>query len=47
MLTGPDFGIRLLTKHKAEHQKIARLEHKIEEDKLKVVFANAIEAQKT
>lgn len=44
MLTSPDFGIRLLTELKAEHEKISRLEHKIEEDKHKVVFANAIEA---
>lgn len=46
MLTSPDFGIRLLTELKAEHEKISRLEQKIEEDKPKIVFANAIEATK-
>jgi anti-repressor protein len=46
MLTSPDFGIRLLSEIKSEREKIALLEHKIEEDKPKVEFANAIEATK-
>jgi anti-repressor protein len=46
MLSSPDFGIRLLTEIKSEREKIALLEHKIEEDKPKVDFANAIEATK-
>ncbi|MDR3587353.1 MAG: phage antirepressor KilAC domain-containing protein [Desulfosporosinus sp.] len=46
MLTSPDFGIRLLSEIKSEREKIAVLEHKIEEDKPKVNFANAIEATK-
>jgi len=46
MLSSPDFGIRLLTEIKSEREKISRLEHKIEEDKPKVEFANAIEATK-
>jgi len=46
MLSSPDFGIRLLSEIKSEREKIALLEHKIEEDKPKVEFANAIEATK-
>ena len=46
MLTSPEFGIRLLTELKAEREKISDLENKIEKDKHKVVFANAIEATK-
>jgi anti-repressor protein len=46
MLTSPDFGIRLLNEIKSEREKIAVLEHKIEGDKPKVEFANAIEATK-
>ncbi|MDR3540695.1 MAG: phage antirepressor KilAC domain-containing protein [Desulfosporosinus sp.] len=46
MLSSPDFGIRLLSEIKSEREKIAVLEHKIEEDKPKVDFANAIEATK-
>lgn len=46
MLSSPDFGIRLLNEIKSERKKIAVLEHKIEEDKPKVEFANAIEAPK-
>ena len=46
MLSSPDFGIRLLSEIKSEREKISRLEHKIEEDKPKVAFADAIEATK-
>ena len=46
MLSSPDFGIRLLTQIKAERETISRLEHKIEEDKLWVAFAHALEATK-
>ena len=46
MLTSPDFGIRLLSEIKSEREKISSLEHKIEVDKPKVEFANAIEATK-
>ncbi|MHB1654400.1 MAG: phage antirepressor [Desulfitobacteriaceae bacterium] len=46
MLTSPEFGIRLLTELKAEREKSSDLENKIEEDKPKVIFANAIEATK-
>ena len=46
MLNSPDFGIRLLSEIKSERETISRLEHKIEEDKPKVIFANAIEATK-
>jgi len=46
MLASPDFGIKLFTALKAEREKIALLEHKIEEDKPRVDFANALEASK-
>ena len=46
MLSSPDFGIRLLSEIKSERETISRLEHKIEEDKPKVAFANALEATK-
>ena len=46
MLSSPDFGIRLLSEIKSEREKIAVLEHKIEEDKPKVDFANAIKVTK-
>ena len=46
MLSSPDFGIRLLSEIKSERETISKLEHKIEEDKPKVAFANAIEATK-
>jgi len=46
MLTSPDFGIRLLSEIKSEREMISRLKHKIEEDKPKVAFGNAIEATK-
>lgn len=46
LLNSPDFGIRLLSEIKSERETISRLEQKIETDKPKVVFANAIEATK-
>lgn len=46
MINSPDFGIRLLSEIKSERETISKLEHKIEEDKLKVAFANALEATK-
>ncbi|SPF31813.1 putative phage-encoded protein [Candidatus Desulfosporosinus infrequens] len=46
MLSSPDFGIRLLSEIKSEREKIAALEQKIEVDKPKVDFANALEATK-
>lgn len=46
LLSSPDFGIRLLNEIKSEREMISRLELKIEEDKPKVTFANAIEATK-
>ena len=46
MLSSPDFGIRLLTEIKSEREKIAILEQKIEGDKPKVAFADALEATK-
>jgi len=46
MLSSPEFGIRLLTEIKSEREKISILEQKIEEDKAKVIFADAIEATK-
>lgn len=46
ILTSPDFGIRLLTKLKEEREKSLVLERQIEENKPKVVFADAIEATK-
>lgn len=46
LLSSPDFGIRLLTEIKSEREKISILEQKIEEDKAKVSFANALEASK-
>jgi len=46
LLNSPDFGIRLLSEIKSERETISRLKHKIEEDKLRVAFANALEATK-
>jgi anti-repressor protein len=46
MLSSPEFGIRLLNEIKSERETISRLVHKIEEDKPKVAFANALEATK-
>lgn len=46
-LTSPDFLIELATKLKEEQAKRIELESKIEEDKPKVLFAQAVEASKS
>ncbi|MGK5512254.1 phage antirepressor [Brevibacillus formosus] len=43
----PDFIIRVATKLKEEQQKTQLLQKKIEEDKPKVIFANAVATSKT
>ena len=46
-LTSPDFLIELATKLKEEQAKRIELENKIEEDKPKVLFAQAVETSKS
>lgn len=46
-LANPDFGIKLLTKLKEEKEARKKLEEKIEEDKPKVLFANAVSSSST
>lgn len=46
-LTNPDFGIKLLTKLKEEKEARKKLEEKIEEDRPKVLFADAVSASDT
>ncbi|QEK11658.1 hypothetical protein FQB35_04385 [Crassaminicella thermophila] len=46
-LTSPDFLIQLATKLKEEKQKRIEAERKIEKDKPKVLFADAVSASKT
>lgn len=46
-LTSPDFLIQLANKLKEEQLKVKTLENKIEEDKPKVLFAEALEVSKT
>lgn len=46
-LANPDFGIKLLTKLKEEKEARKKLEEKIEEDKPKVLFANAVSYSRT
>lgn len=46
-LTNPDFGIKLLTKLKEEKEARQKAEKKIEEDKPKVLFADAVSASDT
>lgn len=46
-LTSPDFLIQLATKLKEEKEKNAALESKIEQDKPRVLFAQAVETAKT
>lgn len=46
-LTSPDFLIQLATKLKEEKQKRIELESKVEQDKPKVLFAQAVETAKT
>lgn len=47
MISSPDFGIRLLSELKAEREKNRELEGKIETDKPKVLFADAVSASKS
>ena len=46
-LTSPDFLIQLATKLKEEKAKTAELQAKVEQDKPKVLFAQAVETAKT
>ncbi|MCM1276029.1 MAG: phage antirepressor [Lachnospiraceae bacterium] len=46
-LTSPDFLIKLATELKTEREKRAALETKVEQDKPKVLFADAVECSKT
>ena len=46
-LANPDFGIKLLTKLKEEKEARKKLEEKIEEDKPKVLFADAVSSSNT
>ena len=46
-LANPDFGIKLLTKLKEEKEARKKLEEKIEEDKPKVIFADAVSSSNT
>ena len=47
MLLSPDFAIQLLQKYKEEQQQKKALEHKLEEDKPKVQFADSVTASNT
>lgn len=47
MISSPDFGIKLLTALKEEQEKRKQLENKVEKDKPKVLFADAVETAKT
>ena len=46
-LANPDFGIKLLTKLKEEKEARKKLEAKVEEDKPKVIFADAVSSSNT
>lgn len=46
MINNPDFGIRLLSKLKEEREQREALEYKVEQDKPKVLFADAVAASK-
>lgn len=46
-LANPDFGIKLLTKLKEEKEARKKLEEKVEEDKPKVIFADAVSSSNT
>lgn len=46
MIASPEFGIRLLTELKAEREKNKALTEKVEADKPKVLFADAVETAK-
>lgn len=47
MIQDPDTMIRVLQELKAERERRQALEHKVEEDRPKVLFANAVEASHT
>lgn len=47
VLTNPDFGIRLLTEIKQEREKNRALEAKVEADRPKTIFADAVTESKT
>ena len=47
MIASPEFGIRLLTELKTEREKNKVLSEKVEADKPKVLFAEAVETAKT
>lgn len=47
MITSPEFGIKLLTALKEEQDKRKALETKVEQDKPKIIFAEAVETSKT
>jgi len=47
MIASPDFGIKLLSALKEEQEKRKQLESKVEKDKPKVLFADAVETAKT
>jgi anti-repressor protein len=47
MIASPDFGIKLLSALKEEQEKRKNLERKVEQDKPKVLFADAVETAKT
>jgi anti-repressor protein len=46
ILANPDFGIKLLTQLKEERQKRQQLEEKVEADKPKTIFADAVTTSK-
>lgn len=46
-LENPDFGIKLLTKLKEEKEARKKLEAKVEEDRPKVIFADAVSSSNT
>lgn len=47
ILANPDFAIQLLQKYKEEHKQKEELQHKVKEDKPKVLFADSVTASKT
>ena len=47
IIDNPEFGIRLLTELKAEREQRKALEQQVEQDKPKVIFADAVAASKT
>lgn len=47
IINNPEFGIRLLTELKAEREQRQALERKVEQDKPRVLFSQAVEASDT